>query len=68
MTTKAKRPGYREAIRWIAANDDTDDLMNGHDANPVTVCLVSDLFGKPDAEVANDVVREVNRMSREVSR
>lgn len=56
-----KRASYREAVRWIAANDDTDDLMNGHDAYPVTVCLVADLFGKETEKVAADVVREVKR-------
>lgn len=60
--TAPKRLGYREAVRWIAQNDDTDDLMNGHDAHPVTVCLVADLFGKDTAAVAADVVRAVRRL------
>lgn len=59
-----KRPGYREAVRWIAANDDTDDLMNGHDAHPVTVVLVADLFDQESTKVAADVIREVKRLSR----
>lgn len=59
-----KRPGYREAVRWIAANDDTDDLMNGSDIWPVSVCLVADLFDKETSEVAAAVVAEVVRQDR----
>ncbi len=57
-----KRPGYREAVTWIAANDDTDDLMSGSDAYPVTVCLVADLFDKDTETVAKAVAREVLRL------
>lgn len=56
-----KRPGYREAIRWIAENDDTTWI---HDADPipcVTVALVADLFGVEDKKVVSDIVRELNR-------
>lgn len=50
-----RRPSYRAAVQWITDNDDTEDLMERDDIHPVSVCLVADLFGKTDTEVASAV-------------
>jgi hypothetical protein len=48
-----KRPGYREAVAYIALNDDADlDL-----GNPTTcVSMIAHLFGKADDTVIGDVL------------
>lgn len=56
---------YKDAIHWIAHNDsagDTPSSMTWDEAlagvdNLVTVCLVADVFNKPEAMVAEDVLR-----------
>jgi len=63
-----KRASYREAIRWIAANDapgDPDALDPNATSHLVTSCLVADLFGLPDERVGRDIVRERERAARE---
>lgn len=55
-----KRPGYREAIRWIAENDDTEWVGKG-DPESVSAALVADLFGVSDERVAKDLARELDR-------
>lgn len=60
MTTRAKRASYRHAVEWVAGNDSPgeDDALDVEWVSRlVTVCLVADLFGKPDEEVGADVVR-----------
>jgi hypothetical protein len=56
-TTRAKRAGYREAVQWIAHNDEPGEHDVETMADLVSVLLVADLFGKPADEVARDVVR-----------
>ena len=56
-----RRAGYREAIDWIAGNDDTEWAEYPHGstdacATPsVTACLVRDLFRVEDAKLRKDV-------------
>lgn len=60
-----KRPGYREAVYWIAVNDNPGDPMyqdsapDGPDeiAGYVSTLLVADLFGADPELVAKDVDR-----------
>lgn len=55
-----KRAGYREAIAWIALNDDPgspDSLEPDVVAAYVSSCLVADLFGVERERVGRDVVR-----------
>lgn len=55
-----KRPGYREAIRWMAENDDTDWVHE--DCGPsVTAALVADMFGVDDARVRADLVKALTK-------
>lgn len=43
---RPKRMGYREAIDWVAQNDDTDFLNDGEDACPsVTMAFLADVYG-----------------------
>lgn len=54
---RMKRAGYREAIAWVAANDDPStvdpELVHG----AVTVGFVADLFGVDQDQVVADVVK-----------
>lgn len=52
-----KRASYREAIEWIARNDDVDTLDEEAVSSYLTTGLVADLFGKEQSEVARAVVR-----------
>jgi hypothetical protein len=63
-----KRPGYREAIHWIAFNDDTewltDEDQRDLDGNPfwsVTACMVADLFGVSIHKVAEDALKALKK-------
>lgn len=51
---QAKRPGFREAVEWIATEDDCDigDVECGY---IVTIVMVAHLFGKTQDEVAKSV-------------
>lgn len=46
---------YKDAIRWIVENDDTDWLDSSNGSLSVTGCLVADLFGKDDETVVKDI-------------
>lgn len=54
-----KRPGYREAIKWIALNDDTEWLNDVEPIESVTAALVQDLFGVDRKRLLKDLRREV---------
>ena len=57
------RASYREAINWIAANDDTEWLDDSPDQTPsVTAALVADLFKVSSEKVRADLVRELERI------
>jgi hypothetical protein len=53
----AKRPGYREAVEWIARNDDPGEMSADPVSGLISVALVADLFGKEQIEVARAVIR-----------
>lgn len=58
MRNAPKRPGYREAVEWIAANDDcfwTDEPEHGMS---VTASMVRDLWDKTDEQVTKDITRK----------
>lgn len=52
-----RRPSYREAVIWIAENDEpaSDDVAEME--NLISVVLVAHLFGTPAHDVARDVIR-----------
>lgn len=54
----AKRPAYRDALVWLANNDDCFWLGDGDAASAsVTACLVADLFGHHEEKVTADLRR-----------
>jgi hypothetical protein len=60
MPRKMKRANYRDAISWIACNDDAGGpgALNFETVRGYTsVCLIADLFGVEQKRVARDVVR-----------
>ena len=60
---RVTRASYRDAIFWIAANDDTEWLEKGPDEPPcVAAALVADLFKVSSEKVRADLVREIERL------
>jgi hypothetical protein len=57
--TKSSRvlPRYTMAVEWVASEDDPLEMDPKVLAGTLTVCLVADLWGKPPALVAEDVVK-----------
>jgi hypothetical protein len=53
---RAKRPGIKEAIQWIADNDEPGETDPEAMAELVTVLMVSDIFGLPEEEIARRVL------------
>ena len=52
-----KTPTYREAVEWIAVNDDPDETRAARIAQNLTVQLVADLFALSTVTVARDIAR-----------
>ena len=59
---------YRDAIDWIAYNDDTSFLDDQEIGGPghlsVTAHLVADLFDKTSEQVRDDLIRALKRRER----
>lgn len=53
---KTKHPSYKEAVAWIAQNDEPDETDKEVLSGFISVCLVADLFHKTPDQVAKDVV------------
>lgn len=49
-------PSYKDAVRWIAIEDEPTDLDEESVSNGITVALVADLFDRSMEQVAKDVV------------
>ncbi len=64
MTTR-RVGSYKDAIEWIAYNDDTLWLTDPDtgDSPSVTLCLVADVFGRTIEEATADLRRELNKRS-----
>lgn len=56
-----KYAGYREAIRWMFDNDDTNWVDDEYGTPSVTACLVADLFGVTTEKVTEDLLRLTNK-------
>lgn len=54
-----KRAGYREAIDWIARNDDNNWLDDEQPVISVAAALVQDLFGLDSDRVIRDLRRAI---------
>jgi hypothetical protein len=55
---------YRDAIVWMAVNDDNEWVTDGHGIPSVTACLTADLFGKTEEQVTADLKRELARRNK----
>jgi len=50
-----RRPGYREAIEWLAGNDDCYWLGDAEPCISVSAALVRDLWDVEDARLIKDL-------------
>lgn len=60
MERNTKVASYKEAIKWIAYNDDAgcpNSLSMENVAGYISTCLVADLFGCSTEKVANDIIK-----------
>ena len=57
-----KRPGYREAIEWLASNDDCYWLADDEPMISVSAALVRDLFDVDDERLQRDLRRALARV------
>lgn len=60
-----RRPGYREAVEWIALNDDCEWLKDCDDYGPiisVSAAMIRDLFDVTDDRLFADIRRAVTRI------
>lgn len=54
---RVKRASYRDAIDWIARNDDCEWINDEHGSFSVTVALVADIFGVSTDKATADLRR-----------
>lgn len=64
--------GYREAVRWLAYNDDTEWATQGLEPDgptetipSVTAVLVADIYGRSEREVLRDLRRALRQRDRD---
>lgn len=50
-----KRPGYREALEWLAGNDDCYWLGDNEPIISVSAAMVRDLFDVADEKLLKDL-------------
>jgi hypothetical protein len=73
-----KRASYRDAIKWIASNDDIQpskysELVFGETAHVeeiaglISVVLIADIFAIDSKEVAFDVVKSYRKQQKETT-
>lgn len=55
---------YRQAIAWMAMNDDTEWVKDNSAPGSVTAALVADLFDKTDEKVRTDLKRYLIKIER----
>jgi hypothetical protein len=62
-----KRPGYREALEWMALNDDVywlaEDPAIAAGAISVTGAMVRDLWGVSEEKFRKDLLAAVRRVN-----
>lgn len=60
-----KRASYREAISWIALNDDTEWTAEDEKIPSVSAVLVADLFDVEVDRVTRDIIRKLKKLERD---
>lgn len=62
-----KRPGYREALEWMALNDDIywlgEDAASAAGSISVTGAMVRDLWNVDEVKFRKDLLNAVKRIS-----
>jgi len=53
--SKIRRPGYGEAVEWLACNDDCYWLGDEHGSLSVAASMVRDLYGVADSKLIKDL-------------
>lgn len=56
-----KRPGYREAVDWLAGNDDCYWLGEAELIPSVAACMIRDLFDVEETKLYADIRRALKR-------
>ena len=61
-----KRASYREAIRWLADNDDNEWIEDDEDMSvSVTAALIADIFDVPQERVRDDLRRLLDNRAKD---
>jgi hypothetical protein len=58
-----KAPCLRDAVAWVALNDEPTILVADEVVGMATVALIADLFGKDQEEIARRVVKLRTQMA-----
>lgn len=56
------RASYKDAIWWMAANDDTEWVNDDEPIMSVTATLVADLFDKDHETVIRDLRKQLEKL------
>lgn len=56
-----KRPGYREAIRWMVDNDDTSWIDDEEPIISVTAAMIADLFDVDHKKIIEDIRKGLDK-------
>ncbi len=56
------RPGYREAMEWLAGNDDCYWVGEENKIMSVAACMVRDLYGVSEEKLLADLRRWMKRI------
>jgi hypothetical protein len=56
-----KRASYREAVRWIAFNDEPSETDAESIEGYISTLLIADIFDVDPSKVAKDVLKERNK-------
>lgn len=61
-----KRASYRDAIHWLAHNDDNEWIDDEYGSPSVTATLIADLFDVTVEKVTADIKRQLKKLGRDV--
>lgn len=55
---------YKQALEWLALNDDTNWLQDENGSLSVSTALVADLFKKSDEQITIDLRKLIVKMEK----
>lgn len=56
------RPGYREAVEWLAGNDDCYWLGDEEKVLSVAASMIRDLYGVTDEKITADIRKMLKKI------